>query len=145
VEHLPPEQQAQVGRGSYLLNAVADCSTCHTDGAGEGNFDGGFLPGTVHVNTSAYLAGGVDIGISIGVPRILSRNLTPDPSTGLFLSEAQFVEAMRFGADFRRPGSSLRSPDHFPAAFQMTLDDLKAVYAYLQAIPAVVKAVAILP
>jgi hypothetical protein len=52
---------------------------------------------------------------------------------------------MRFGADFRRPGSSLRSPDHFPAAFQMTLDDLKAVYAYLQAIPAVVKAVAILP
>ena len=141
VEHLTPEQQAQVGRGSYLLNAVADCSSCHTDGAGEGNFDGGFIPGTVDVNTSTYLAGGVDIGISIGVPGILSRNLTPDPSTGLFLSEAQFVDTMRLGADFRRPGSSLRSPDHFPAAFQMTLDDLKAVYAYLLAIPAVVNPV----
>jgi mono/diheme cytochrome c family protein len=145
VERLTPEQQAQVGRGSYLVNALAACSTCHTDGDGDGMFDNGFIPGTIDVNTSAYLAGGVDIGSLAGVQRILSRNLTPDPSTGLFLTAEQFVETMRFGADFRRPGGSLRVLPHFPTEFHLTLDDLNAIYAYLRAIPAVVKPVDIAP
>ena len=145
VGRLTPEQQARVGRGSYLVNALADCTGCHTDGNGDGNFDSGLLPGTVEVNTTAYLAGGVDIGALMGMRRLLSRNLTPDPGTGLALSEAQFVEAIRFGADGRRPGGSLRVPPHFPADFRLTLDDLNAIYAYLRAIPAVVKPIDIVP
>jgi len=145
VARLTPEQQAKVGRGSYLVNALADCSSCHTDGDGDGVFDGGFIPGTIDVNTSAYLAGGVDIGSLAGVKRILSRNLTPDPRTGLSLTEEQFIATMQFGADFRRPGGSLRVLPHFPTEFHMTLYDLKAIYAYLQAIPAVVKPVDIVP
>ena len=139
------EQQAQVGRGSYLVNALAACSDCHTDGDGDGMFDSGFIPGTIDVNTSAYLAGGVDIGSLAGVKRILARNLTPDPSTGLFLTAEQFVATMQFGADFRRPGGSLRVLPHFPTEFHMTRDDLNAIYAYLRAIPAVVKPVDIVP
>jgi mono/diheme cytochrome c family protein len=145
VGRLTPEQQAQVGRGSYLVNALADCNSCHTDGNGDGRFDGGFIPGTIDVNTSAYLAGGVDIGSLGGLEPILSRNLTPDPGTGLVLTAEQFVATMRFGADFRRPGGSLRVVPHFPTEFRMTLDDLQAIYAYLRAIPAVVKAVDIVP
>jgi mono/diheme cytochrome c family protein len=145
VGRLTSAQQAQVGRGSYLVNALADCNSCHTDGNGDGNFDGGLIPGTNDVNTTAYLAGGVNLGPLFGRGRLFSRNLTPDPSTGLFLSEAQFVETIRFGADFRRPGGSLRVPPHFPADYRLTLDDLKALYAYLRAIPGVVQPVDIVP
>jgi len=108
-------------------------------------FDGGVIPSTIDVNTAAYLAGGVDIGSLAGGKPIFSRNLTPDPSTGLPLTSEQFVETMRFGADFRRPGGTLRVAPHFPTEFHMTLDDLQAVYAYLQAIPAVVKPINIVP
>jgi mono/diheme cytochrome c family protein len=136
VVRLTPDEQAQVGRGSYLVNAMAACNDCHTTPAG------GLIPMTVDVNTAVYLAGGVDIGSFLGVGPVFARNLTPDPSTGLFLTEEQFIQALRFGADFRRPpGSTLRVPPHFPAEFRLTLDDLKAVYAYLLAIPAVVNPV----
>jgi len=140
VARLTLDEQAQVGRGSYLVNAMAACNDCHTAPPG------GLIPMTVDVNTAAYLAGGVDIGSFVGVGPVFSRNLTPDPSTGLFLTEEQFIQVMRFGADFRRPlGSSLRVPPHFPAEYRLTLDDLKAVYAYLRAIPAVVNPVVIAP
>jgi hypothetical protein len=142
---LTPAQRAQVGRGSYVVNALADCSTCHTDGNGDGMFDVGLLPGSVDVNAATYLAGGVDIGSLLGQGRLLSRNLTPDPTTGLYLTEEQFIDTIRFGADFRRPGGSLRVLLHFPVAFQLTRDDLQAMYAYLRAIPAVVNAVDIVP
>jgi mono/diheme cytochrome c family protein len=136
VARLTPDEQAQVGRGSYLVNAMAACNDCHTAPAG------GLIPMTVDVNTAVYLAGGVDIGSFLGVGPVFARNLTPDPSTGLFLTEEQFIQALRFGADFRRPpGSTLRVPPHFPAEYRLTLDDLKAVYAYLRAIPAVVNPV----
>ena len=52
---------------------------------------------------------------------------------------------MRFVADFRRPGGSLRVLLHFPVGYHLTLDDLKAIYAYLRAIPAVVKPIDIVP
>ena len=77
---------------------------------------------------------------------LFRSNLTPEPSTGLFLTEEQFIQVLRFGADFRRPqGSSLRVPPHFPVEYRLTLDDLKAVYAYLRAIPAVVNPIVIGP
>jgi hypothetical protein len=145
VGRLTPEQQARVGRGSYVVNALADCNTCHTDGNGDGNFDGGLIPGTNDVNTAAYLAGGVNLGPLLGRGRLFSRNLTPEPGTGLLLSEEQFVQTIRFGADFRRPGGSLRVQPHFPAEYRLTLDDLQALYAYLRTIPAVVQPVEIVP
>lgn len=139
VDRLTPDERAKAGRGSYLVNALAACNDCHTAPPG------GLTPGTVDVNTVAYLAGGVDIGAFLGLGPVFSRNLTPDPATGLFLTEEQFVETLRFGADFRRPGGSLRVPPHFPTELHSTLDDLKAIYAYLRAIPAVVNPIDIGP
>ena len=73
----------------------------------------------------------------------MSRNLTPDPDTGLFLTEEEFVQTIRFGADFRRPGGSLRQEPHFPTSYNYTLDDLQTIYAYLLVVPAINNPVAI--
>jgi mono/diheme cytochrome c family protein len=145
VARLAPEQQAKVGRGSYVLNTLGGCNDCHTDGNGDGRADNGRLPGTFDVGTAGYLAGGVDIGTRLGKGPIRSRNLTPDPDTGFKLSEEQFISVLRFGADFSRPTALLRVDPHFPAGFRLTLDDLQAIYAYLHAIPPVVNAVPLVP
>lgn len=146
VAQLTPEERAQVGRGSYLVNANGGCNSCHTngDGDGDGNFDEGFLPGSVDVNTATYLAGGVNLGVFFGT-RFFSRNLTPELTTGLFLSQEQFFQALQFGADFRRPGGSLRIIPHFPVTLHFTRDDLLAIYAYLRVLPPIVNAVEIVP
>ncbi|MFT5367047.1 MAG: mono/diheme cytochrome c family protein [Candidatus Latescibacterota bacterium] len=146
VNSLSAAERAKVGRGSYLINTIADCSNCHTDGTPDGNYDGGLIPGTFDVNITGYLAGGVNLGPLLGAPfEIFTRNLTPHQETGLTLTEAQFIQVLRFGADFRRPNGSLRTNPHFPAEFRMTLDDFSALYAFLRAIPAVEKEVVITP
>lgn len=146
VAALSPQERAKVGRGSYLVNAMGDCNGCHTDGADDENFDLGLIPGTVDVNTALYLAGGVNLGPLAGLDFPLwSRNLTPHPDTGLSLSEEEFIQTIRFGADFRRPGGSLRLAPHFPAEYRLVLDDLKAIYAYLQVIPPIAHEVEIVP
>ncbi|MBI4611445.1 MAG: hypothetical protein HY726_20835 [Candidatus Rokubacteria bacterium] len=138
ISALPASQLLKVGRGSYLVNALADCNSCHTEPFG------GLIAGTVNVNTARYLAGGVNLGAFFGFD-LFSRNLTPDPTTGLFLTEEQFIQTLRFGADFRRPFASLRIEPHFPTKFVFTLDDLKAIYAYLRVIPPVQNSVTIVP
>ena len=147
VAGLSPDERAKVGRGSYLVNAAGPCILCHTDGDGDGMFDDGLIPETVDINMAAYLAGGVDLGPLFGLPgSLFSRNLTPDRKTGLFLTEEQFIEVLRTGIDFRRSeGTTLKIPPHFPTEFRHTLDDLKAIYAYLRSIPKVRHEVEIVP
>ena len=145
VAALTAPERAQVGRGSYLVNALLDCLSCHTDGNGDGSFDSGLRAGTVDVNTAAYLAGGVNFGPFFGLAKLFSRNLTPDPATGLALTAEQFTQALELGVDFRRPGHSLRVVPHFPTEYFLTPDDLQAVYAFLRTIPAVVNDVEIVP
>jgi hypothetical protein len=99
---------------------------------------------TLDVNTESYLAGGVNLGALFRLPfAVFSRNLTPHPEAGLEVTESEFIEVMRLGADFRRPGGSLRVTPHFPAEFRMTLEDLQSVYAYLRSIPAIDKTIEI--
>jgi mono/diheme cytochrome c family protein len=67
-------------------------------------------------------------GVSYGA------NLTPDPETGLGKwTEKMFVDAMRTGrhAGVGRP---ILPPMPWPSYKQMTDDDLKAVFAYLQSV-----------
>src|SRR5580704_13358856 len=74
-----PAQIEMAGNGSYLVNAIGDCAGCHT------------VPGP----TGKFLAGGQNFG------PVSSRNLTPDPVTGMTLTVDQFVNALRTGADYR--------------------------------------------
>ena len=119
-------QKLLVGLGSYIVNAASDCAGCHSGQAGF--LSGGnpfFLDGAGHV--------------------VWSRNLTPDPATGLQLSLAQFKEAIRTGRDFHPDPACTVGP--CPAKELVVMPwttlrwasdlDLEGIYAYLRAIPAV--------
>ena len=159
---------ALVGLGSYIVNAQADCNGCHTlnpmvEYTPTGNpyllsppFDG-----KTTVDSSHYLAGGMDFGPFPGgpgqsIPHLYTRNLTPDktgrPEGGHTFSD--FVEIMRHGTDFDHihpscnssgtgPANCLPFPFNgallqvmpWPTFSNMTDHDLLAIYTYLSAIP----------
>jgi hypothetical protein len=153
-----------VGLGAYLVNAAADCSGCHSfprflplgDSAGSNPaFNDPYLgkPSDQSVsgqlranfNIQHYLAGGRCFG------GFMSRNITPDKSgRPLGLTEAEFIKVMRTGEDIaceNNPtdpicalGTPGANPDvlqtmSWPTYHSMTDTDLKAIYAYLSAIP----------
>jgi len=136
---LSSSQIEMVGNGSYIVNALADCPSCH-----------GGAPAT-------YLGGGCAAsdagpsacsGLAFPTPAftVTARNLTPDPTTGLKLTEDQFVAAIRTGADFHTAGDA-GSPSETLVVMPwltfrwMSLYDLQSIYAFLKAIPAVSNAV----
>jgi hypothetical protein len=152
---------AMVGFGSYLVNAVGDCSGCHSfpqylvkgDTAGSNPAAGDpFAPPpkqsvtdqlVANFNVKHYLAGGQCFG------PFMARNLTPDPhSLPEGLTETEFVSVMRTGEDIHceksplDPICSLGPPTPvlqvmpWPTYHSMTDFDLKAIYAYLRALPA---------
>jgi mono/diheme cytochrome c family protein len=138
VTGLTSAQAEMVGNGSYLVNALGDCASCH-----------GTAP--------AFLGGGCPTpdagppsctGITFAEPAftVTSRNLTPDPGTGMVLTEAQFVNVMRTGADVHSAtGTGGATETMVVMPWQgyrwMSLYDLQSMYAYLQVIPGVSNAV----
>jgi hypothetical protein len=151
---------ALVGYGSYLVNAMGDCSGCHTfpqyynlGGPGSNPAAGDPYSGrpstqsitkqlVANFNTSHYLAGGQCFG------PFMARNLTPD-SHGLpeGLTEAEFVRVMRLGEDVHcekypldgicalGPPTPVLNVMPWPTYHSMTDLDLKAIYTYLTALP----------
>lgn len=112
-----------IGQGSYIVNALVGCGDCHN------------TPGA----TLKFLSGGTSFPIGAN-QQVTARNLTPDAATGMKLTEAQFITALRTGQDFTTAGASLIVMPW--ASFRwMSTDDIKSIYAYLQAIPAVSNAV----
>jgi hypothetical protein len=153
---------AKVGWGSYLVNGVGDCSGCHSfpqylrqgDKAGSNPAAGDPYEGTpstqsvsgqlvANFNVSHYLAGGQCFG------PFMARNLTPD-AHGLpeGLTEAEFIKVMRTGEDVHcekdpldaicalGPPTPVLQVMPWPTYHSMTDYDLKAIYAYLTALPA---------
>ncbi len=122
------KDRKMVGYGSYLVNAVGGCNDCHTSPsyATGGN---PFLGQPEQVNTTNYLAGGQHFG------PFVSRNITPDASgKPAGLTEDDFITVIRTGADMDNPGQLLQVMP-WPTYRKMTDTDLKAIYAYLSAIP----------
>ena len=122
-----------VGLGSYIVNAQAGCSDCHSCPT----YDPGppkhnpYPPdlGDGQLNSKNYLAGGTPFG-----PSIKSRNITPDATgkpAGLTLE--QFETALHTGHD-SLDGEILEVMP-WPYYRFMTGRDLDAVYSYLSAIP----------
>lgn len=126
VTGLSNAEKERIGLGSYYLNAVVPCNGCHLQPNPNGP------PG--------YLGGGTAFQIGPSGEKVYARNLTPDPETGLKLTEAEFVEAIRTGKDFKaaKEGSNeqlIVMP--WEVYRYMNEEDLKSIYAYLKKIPAI--------
>jgi hypothetical protein len=117
-----------VGLGSYIVNAQAACSDCHTCptyAPGHNPFQGG----DGQINTANYLAGGVPFG------PIISANITPDAEgkpAGLDFEE--YAQVIYTGHDPDEPGHILQVMP-WPIFRNMTPRDVRAIYEYLRAIP----------
>jgi hypothetical protein len=106
-----------VNRGAYLVR-LAGCETCHTPRNEDGFIkEMEFAGGTVfrHGNQAAA-----------------SSNLTPNPTGIGAFSEDQFIEIMRTG---RSHGRAINSAMPWLFYRTMTDPDLKAIFAYLRALP----------
>jgi hypothetical protein len=116
-----------VGLGSYLVNAGGGCNDCHTHPS--------FAPGgdpfegeTEIINTAQFLAGGRQFG------PITSANITPDAHgrpAGLTFEE--FEHLLRTGEE---DDGEILQVMPWNVYGKLTRFDLRAIYEYLSAIPA---------
>jgi hypothetical protein len=138
------KNRALVGKGSYIVNAQGDCNACHTTSANE-YVPGGnpYLGEPEQIDQARYLIGGRQFGpVGVG-PR--SRNLTPDPVTGLPAGYTfeEFLHVMRTGEDLKNlpphvPSVDvdlLQAPMPWPLFQKMTDRDILAIYEYLRSVP----------
>ena len=133
---------SQIERGRYLVN-IAACNDCHSPKD---------KPGSMAADPARLLSGRPSTTPAPAKPAIMGEitasgdltawngpwgvsytaNLTPDPTTGLGkrYNEASFIKTIRTG---KKPeGDDLLPPMPWQVYMNMTDDDLKAVWAYLQ-------------
>ncbi len=123
-----------VGLGSYIVNAQGSCNDCHT----HPNFSPGgdpFRGQPEAINAAQYLSGGRLFG------PFKSKNLTPDAfGKPAGLTYAQFSTLLRTGRDPDELGPNglprILQVMPWPVIGKMTDLDLRAIYEYLRAIPA---------
>ena len=128
--NLKGKNRASVGLGSYLVNGVGACNDCHT--APPFTLDPeAFLGAPKQVNVACYLAGGTSFG------PFVSRDITPwENGKPAGLTFEQFLHVIRTGEDPDNPGQVLHVMP-WPVYQTMSDHDLRAVYDYLTAIPAI--------
>ena len=148
----PPVNRADpaVKRGEYLVKAMG-CWDCHTSqklGPGGPEPDmsmwlaghpAGAKPSPPPAPSEAWMASVSPTFTAWAGPWGVSytRNLTPDPETGLgSWTEQQFIDTLRTGRRQGR-GRQLLPPMPIPAISNLSDDDMKAIFAYLRAIPPV--------
>ncbi|OON70179.1 c-type cytochrome [Hymenobacter sp. CRA2] len=118
----PPKTDA-VAYGRYLVMGRYKCYDCHSKDFKTNN-------DLEPEKSAGYMGGGNELTGADGQP-ILSRNLTPDPETGIGdWTEGQFVQAVRYG---QSPHGPLRMP--MPKFTLMDEAEAKAIYAYLRTVP----------
>jgi mono/diheme cytochrome c family protein len=111
------QYSAQIRRGEFLAR-VAACETCHTPvHAGKFMLGLEFGGGTV---------------FRLGDQVAASSNLTPDPSGISNYDEERFVQVMRTG---RVGARALLSAMPWLFYRNMTTNDLKCIFAYLESVP----------
>ncbi|MGH7438865.1 MAG: hypothetical protein ACRENE_24525, partial [Polyangiaceae bacterium] len=128
------DQLELIGTGSYLVNAVADCASCHGSGST-------YLAGACNApaDGGAPACSGASFSLPAGPPggdagltTVYARNLTPDPTTGLTLSFTQFEQVMRTGDDFKTSQTHTLAVMPWAAFRWMSSYDIASIYFYLQ-------------
>lgn len=143
--------EEMIKRGEYLV-ATSGCNDCHTPwkmGPSGPEPDMNLMlsghPESLVIEegppiTEPWVALTYATNTAIAGPWGVSftANLTPDPETGVLrgYSEEQFLLAMRTGRQFGQ-GRPILPPMPWSVYGQMTDEDLKAIFAYLNQIPAI--------
>ena len=141
---------ARVERGKYIVNTTG-CGDCHTPvklGANgpepdltrmlSGHPESMQLPPAPPAS-GPWIASAAATMTAWAGPwgTSFTANLTPDKETGLGnWTERNFIDTIRSGRKLGR-GRPLLPPMPWPVYRNMTDEDLKAVFAYLQTVPAV--------
>ncbi|TGL59498.1 c-type cytochrome [Leptospira sarikeiensis] len=124
-----PTKEDRIAYGKYLFNAAA-CTECHTK-----QDKGKPIVGM-------ELAGGFEFPLSNGT-KIVSANLTPDPETGLGnWTEKQFVQKFKNMDPSKYKPHTVKDGEYqtimpWTMYAGMTEEDLSAMFAYLQTVPAI--------
>jgi mono/diheme cytochrome c family protein len=124
-----PSRQDLVAYGEYLAGPVMHCMACHTPYLPDGRLD-----------TSRMGSGGLEFRGPWGVS--YSANLTPDADTGLGRAGDGQIIAALYGA--RRDGGRVLPPmptQHYVQG--IAEGDLRAILAYLRALPPIQNKVAV--
>jgi hypothetical protein len=143
-----------VARGGYIVS-YSGCNDCHTPWVFNKDLGmpvpdmtrmlSGHPAGTpdsatkINPKTDLALIGGTFTQFTLPFGIVYSANLTPDKETGLGnWTEEMFVKALRTGMHLgAAAGRPILPPMPWPEFRNMTDDDLKAVFAFLQSIPAI--------
>lgn len=121
-----PADPERLQRGSYLVNQVLACGTCHT-----GRQSGNIL--TEPERPDAYLGGG-NVYADRGLGTLWIPNITPDPETGIGRwKDDEILRALRDGV--ARDGHFLIPFMPYGAYQHLSDDDARAVVAYLRSVP----------
>jgi len=145
-------EQARIERGKYLVDFIG-CNDCHTPWKmGENGPEpemSRYLSGhpqQLETPPAPALPQGYWGGGTMSVTftawagpwgTSFTRNLTPDKETGLgSWTEKEFIDTIRNGRE-RGIGREILPPMPWPSFGKMTDEDLSAIWAYLQTIPAI--------
>lgn len=123
---------AVIGRGEYVVRAIAGCAECHTPRDDDGDFDNSrWLAG---VPNRFDVAPGQD-----GVGGISTSNLTPDDTGIGKVSDDAVISAMRDGVGL--DGRALHPLMPYSTYHNMSDDDARAVVTYLRTLQPVQAAI----
>jgi mono/diheme cytochrome c family protein len=118
-----PPRAPSAAYGRYLATAIYGCVGCHTDGLDDVE---------TKLASPNLLAGGLELPDPRG-DRVLSTNLTPDPTGIRQWTLAQFDSALTTG--IAPGGGAIRSP--MPILRFTDAVETEAIYRYLQSVPPV--------
>jgi mono/diheme cytochrome c family protein len=122
------QDAASIARGEYLVFGPAHCVACHTSDVAEHDafFAGGKRPA---------LTGGFKLGLG-PLGALYSKNLTPDPETGIGrYSDPQIARMLRHGV---RPDGVASIPELMPFS-NMSDQDIIDILSFLRSQPPVRK------
>lgn len=145
--------KAAVKRGEYLVT-ITGCDDCHTPKvfnkeAGmplpdmshrlSGHPEGAPDPMSKYAAPDMAVIGPTFTAFSLPFGTVYAPNLTPDKETGLgSWTEEAFIKALRTGRHMGLPNARpILPPMPTQNLAAMTEQDVKAIYAYLQTVPAV--------